>query len=133
MACEQHDSLLAPLLPLRPPVTHTLVRCRSANALNETATATSPATQYLPDSGWHHSAVLRNLVGGHTYFYRVGDLTTWSGVFSFLFPQNPASGSLAFGVHIFGDHGYLDSAQRPLLIPAVRCRLGDGVRLRVNG
>ena len=73
------------------------------------------ARQYLADSGWHHRALMPNLLPGTTYIYRVGDgEAAWSSTHSFRTPVTGADATVRLS--IFGDMGFANSTVRPMQI-----------------
>jgi len=91
-----------------------------SGALTQTANATDAARQYLDGRGFHHSCKLSGLKADTVYFYKpgspAGGFTTEE--FSFRTALAPKSDA-AFSVSVFGDMGYEDSAQRPMLIHGI--------------
>lgn len=63
--------------------------------------SSSQATINFLDPGFIHNVLLNNLKSKTTYYYRVGDGTTWSDIFQFTSapPVGPSSGIslVAFG------------------------------------
>ena len=77
----------------------------------------APGVQYLSGYGFHHSVLLTGIpIGGGSWFYRCGDGTAdnTSGAVAFKSAPGPSED---VKISIFGDWGYLDSAQRPMDIP----------------
>ena len=87
----------------------------SAAALNSTATGTS--TSYFPGGGYHHVVRLGGLAAGKQYFYACGNTTAPGG----LTPTNSffsaASPGTPVNALVFGDMGYLGSAERGSPLP----------------
>eukprot|EP01062_Namystynia_karyoxenos_P037882 TRINITY_DN27551_c0_g1_i1.p1 TRINITY_DN27551_c0_g1~~TRINITY_DN27551_c0_g1_i1.p1 ORF type:complete len:468 (+),score=153.79 TRINITY_DN27551_c0_g1_i1:85-1404(+) len=73
--------------------------------------------QYLRTRGYHHHATITGLEEGAKYFYTVGDKEKRSEVYTFR-TAPVADRSATFSVNIFGDMGYLGSAERPMSIVA---------------
>jgi len=76
--------------------------------------AAESSRQYLVDYGYHHVAKLPKLSTDQQYYYKVGSNGIWSDIFSFTTP--PGTGDKEWSVSIFGDMGYADSSERPMLI-----------------
>eukprot|EP00755_Sulcionema_specki_P032174 Sspe_Gene.98185::Locus_71637_Transcript_3_3_Confidence_0.600_Length_425::g.98185::m.98185 len=70
----------------------------SPDRLSQNVTGT--AKVYYEDHGFHHHAEVTGLSLDTKYYYRVGDGTAWSKVFSFT--TAPSSIDATFGVSIFG-------------------------------
>ncbi len=78
-------------------------------------TARGAQHQYLEDWGYHHDVEVLGLTPGAQIYYRVGDGVTWSQVHRFTAAPSAASAA-PLNVSIFGDMGYLGSAERPMEI-----------------
>lgn len=78
----------------------------------------SQAVQYLNGHGYHHLVAVLDLSPATLVYYRVGSGNGWSAEFSFkTAPQAASAGAdVDFGVAMFGDMGWLDSDQRPMVI-----------------
>eukprot|EP01062_Namystynia_karyoxenos_P037883 TRINITY_DN27551_c0_g1_i2.p1 TRINITY_DN27551_c0_g1~~TRINITY_DN27551_c0_g1_i2.p1 ORF type:complete len:471 (+),score=150.90 TRINITY_DN27551_c0_g1_i2:176-1414(+) len=91
--------------------TDTIVQYGPTEALGSSVAGGS--RQYLRNHGYHHSATITGLRENAKYFYSVGDGTTRSAVYSFR--TAPVSDTnISFSVNIFGDMGYLGTAERPM-------------------
>lgn len=88
------------------------------NALS--ATAKGPqALQYLKSHGYHHHVTLPDLTPATEYFYQVGDdVGGFSEVLHFTTPSDDSQ--TPWTAAIFGDMGYLGSAERgPMVVPGL--------------
>jgi len=95
------------------PLTSVKYSFTSVSVLDQTVTGT--ARNYLEDYGFHHQAIIQDIpcATSKVHYQVGGDADGWSEVFSF----KPAPCSYdPIKVSIFGDMGYLDSEQRPMLI-----------------
>eukprot|EP01065_Artemidia_motanka_P040245 TRINITY_DN4_c0_g2_i1.p2 TRINITY_DN4_c0_g2~~TRINITY_DN4_c0_g2_i1.p2 ORF type:complete len:440 (+),score=150.34 TRINITY_DN4_c0_g2_i1:67-1386(+) len=88
--------------------TDSIVQYGSSSSLGSKETGHS--SQYLEKHGYHHTVTLSGLTPGGKYYYSVGDSTARSAVHSF----TVASDKDTVSVNIFGDMGYLGSAERPM-------------------
>ena len=76
------------------------------------------AVQYLEKHGYHHNVRVVGLEPATLYHYKVGsDTDGWSAQHSFTTaPQAADADGASYQVALFGDMGYLDSSQRPMVI-----------------
>lgn len=82
------------------------------------SSAAGVSHQYLPEYGYHHTVTLPTLSPATRYYYRVGDAAAgFSDIFSFVTAADTYDDG--YSVAVYGDMGYLDSEERPLIIPAV--------------
>lgn len=88
----------------------------SPSSMNTTS-ATGVTKKYI-DGGYgvHSTALLTNLLPSTTYSYQCGDGTTMGRTWSFTTSPAPTAANASVSLAIFGDWGYLDSVQRPMVI-----------------
>ena len=98
------------------PTTTSVCHWRISGATAWAANSTDgSATQYLASHGYHHSATMAPLAAATVYEYACGsDASGWSPTFRFTTPSHDVEAS--FAVSIFGDMGFLGSAERPMII-----------------
>ena len=78
------------------------------------------SSNYLSGHGFHHQATILDIPceaakdGGKVFYQVGGELDGWSEIFSFR--PAPCENDGTIKVSVFGDMGYLDSEQRPMLI-----------------
>ena len=102
----------------RPPMGASTVQYgTSRHTLYDTASGGAAVT-YLGDAGYHHRVPVTGLQSNARYFYRVGsDADGWGTTQSFkTAPAAADANTTSFQIGVFGDMGYLDSAQRPMVI-----------------
>lgn len=86
----------------------------ASGSLDRNATGDA-AVQYLEDNGFHHVVKISGFAPATRVYYRVGSSAGgWSEEHSFT--TAPAAGSSDFAISVFGDMGWLDSDQRPMVI-----------------
>jgi acid phosphatase type 7 len=89
----------------------------SPSSMNFTS-ATGVTKKYI-DGGYgvHSTALLTGLLPGTSYSYSCGDGTTMGRTWSFTTAPTSTTANASVSLAIFGDWGYLDSVQRPMVLP----------------
>jgi len=89
-----------------------------SGVLSSHVSATNAPAQYLKHHGFHHVVAVLDLTPATRYYYSVGnDADGWSAEWSFkTAPSGDAAAKTQITVSVFGDHGWLDSEQRPMEI-----------------
>lgn len=90
---------------------------RAPDALTHNATGAAPI-EYLAGSGFHHNVRVTGLEPSTQYYYKVGnEQDGWSSAHTFkTAPQAADADQASYQIALFGDMGYLDSSQRPMVI-----------------
>ncbi|EDQ89016.1 uncharacterized protein MONBRDRAFT_25809 [Monosiga brevicollis MX1] len=87
----------------------------ASGSLTSQASATTAPQSYLDGHGFHHVVRVLNLQPATEYMYQVGDQTDgWSD--TFVFRSAPATSDVPVSFALFGDMGYLGSAERPMVV-----------------
>ena len=95
--------------------TSSMARWRKPGFSNWTVSLPGTSAGYLKDHGFHHRAEMTPLISATSYEYQCGsNASGWSEVAVLKMASNDIDAP--FSVSIFGDMGYLDSTQRPMII-----------------